>query len=151
MFKKEVDDYIEQGIHGVKETNPEERREFLGTLRERIVIALTAPQVRVKHVQPEVELAIKEHKKAKLYVNGHIAYSEISKYIKVAQANNVSYTIVTNKDHNSHIGLVLAYDHAIDKENIYLNDQKVTVNEEVKSEKQSKKPMSFLKKWLKNK
>ena len=39
--KSTLEEYLEQGIHGKKEINPEERRKFLGTIRERIVIALT--------------------------------------------------------------------------------------------------------------
>ncbi|WP_042346882.1 YueI family protein [Bacillus massiliigorillae] len=146
MSKKTVDEIIEQGIYGAKEINPDERRKFLGTLRERIVIALTASQVRANQVQPEVEDAIKNNKEAKLYVNGNVDYSYLSKYIKVAQNNNVSYTIVTNKEHNSEIGLVLAYDHAIDKEDIYINENKPEMKPATQEDNSG--GFSFLKKWF---
>lgn len=116
-----VDDYVQQGIHGVKETKPDERRKFLGTLRERVIIALTQSQVMEPEVYKEVEAAMKSHRKAHLYLNGHIDYSYLSKYIKVANQLKVGNTIVTNKEHNSEIGLLLAYDYAIDKEEIYIN------------------------------
>ena len=45
MPKPNIDDYLNQGIYGTKETNPDERRQFLGTLRERIEVALTQGQV----------------------------------------------------------------------------------------------------------
>ncbi len=123
MPKKTVDDYIEQGIYGPKEINPDERRKFLGTLRERIALALTSAEVRQQRVQQEVLNSFKQNSGAKLYLNGHIDYSHLSKYIKAATERNISYTIVTNKDHNSEIGLVLAYDYAVDREFIYLNEQ----------------------------
>ncbi|SID83289.1 Uncharacterized conserved protein [Mycobacteroides abscessus subsp. abscessus] len=50
-----VDDYVKQGMYGQKQTKPDERRKFLGTIRERIVIALTQPQVRREGTHREVE------------------------------------------------------------------------------------------------
>lgn len=123
ILSKNIDDYIMQGIHGQKETNPDERRKFLGTLRERIVIALTQPQIREAGIYPQVEEAFKQNSQAHLYLNGNMSYEEISKYIKIASKWNVEYTIVTNKEYNSEIGLALAYDYAIDKEDIYVNKQ----------------------------
>lgn len=122
-LSKNVDDYIQQGIYGEKQTKPDERRRFLGTLRERIVIALTQSQVREPGVYKQVEDALKENQKAHLYLNGNMSYGEFSKYIKAAGKYKVDYTIVTNKDHNSEIGLVLAYDYAIDKEDIYVKKE----------------------------
>ena len=118
-----IDDYIQQGIHGTRETKPDERRKFLGTIRERIVIALTQGQVREKGIYKQVEDAIKENSEAHLYLNGHMDYKLLSKYTKIASKHNVYYTIVTNKNHNTDIGLVLAYDHAIDKEEIYVKKE----------------------------
>lgn len=146
MSKKTIDDIIEQGIYGAKEINPDERRKFLGTLRERIVIALTSPQVRADQVQSEVTDIIRNNKEAQLYLNGNIDYAYLSKYIKVAQANNVSYTIVTNKEYNSEIGLVLAYDYAIDKEEIYLSENKAV--EKPSSKEENAGGFSFIKKWF---
>ncbi|MDE3840816.1 DUF1694 domain-containing protein [Bacillus methanolicus] len=122
--KQNVDDYIQQGIHGPKETKPDERRKFLGTLRERIVVALTQQQVRENGIYKEAETLMMENPKAHLYLNGNMDYSHLSKYIKVAKKYKIESTIVANKDHDTEIGLVLAYDHAIDKEDIYLSKQK---------------------------
>lgn len=130
MVKKTVEDVLEQGIYGAKEINPDERRKFLGTLRERIVIALTAPQVRADLVQNQVVEALQQNKEAKLYLNGNIDYAYLSKYIKAAQQQKVAYTIVTNKEHNSEIGLLLAFDYAIDKEDIYLVEQQPKIKME---------------------
>ncbi|WP_019241780.1 MULTISPECIES: YueI family protein [Bacillus] len=144
MSKKTVEDIIEQGIYGVKEINPDERRKFLGTLRERIVIALTAPQVREKNVQTELDEEMRKNKQAKLYLNGNVDYSYLSKYIQKAKSYNITFTIVNNKEHNSEIGLVLAYDYAIDKENIFLQNESKGNNSPIKQPQKS--GFSFLKK-----
>ena len=122
MAKKTVEDILEQGIYGPKEINPEERRKFLGTLRERIVLALFSAQVRKGQVQPEVLEELKRNTGARLYLNGTIDYSYLSKYIKAANQYGIPYKMVSNQGRDTEIGLVLAYDHAIDKENIYLEE-----------------------------
>ncbi|WP_316252510.1 DUF1694 domain-containing protein [Bacillus aquiflavi] len=48
MVKPTVDDYLQKGIYGQKEIKPDERRKFLGTLRERVIVALKQSQVREK-------------------------------------------------------------------------------------------------------
>jgi uncharacterized protein YueI len=123
-----IDDYIQQGIHGDKQTKPDERRKFLGTLRERVVIALTQSQIREAGVYKQIEDAFRQNPKAHLFLNGNMSYSELSKYTKVAGKYDIDYTMVTNKEHNSEIGLVLAYDHAIDKEEIFVQKDRKKYN-----------------------
>lgn len=120
MTKPNVDEILQQGIHGPKEINPEERRRYLGTLRERIVFALTQNQVQEKGIYLEIESGLKDNPGAHLYLNGNISYSILSKYVKLAAKYKRQHKIVTNKEYDSEIGLVLAYDHAIDKEEIYV-------------------------------
>jgi uncharacterized protein YueI len=123
VSKPTIDDYLENGMYGQKQTKPDERRKFLGSLRERIVIALTQNQVREKKVYQQVEESLKEHKGAKLLLNGNMNYNYLSKYIKLANQHGVSFSMVTNKESQTDIGLLLAYDHAINKEEIYVNKQ----------------------------
>lgn len=129
MSKPNVEDYLQQGIYGQKEINPDEKRKFLGTFRERVIIALTQSQVRENDIYQEVADAIKANGEAKLLLNGNMAYSYLSKYTKLGNQYGVEYTIVTNKDYNSELGLVLADAHAIDKEEIYVSHKKVKYEE----------------------
>ncbi|WP_456272574.1 YueI family protein [Bacillus sp. AK031] len=122
MERPSVDEYVQQGMYGQKQTKPDERRKFLGTLRERIVLAMTQSQVRKDGILKQAEAALKENKGAHLYLNGNMSYTYLSKYIKSADKNGIEYTIVTNKEHNSDIGFVLAYSYAIDKEEIYITE-----------------------------
>ncbi|THE12742.1 DUF1694 domain-containing protein [Bacillus timonensis] len=149
MTKPNMDDYLQQGIHGAKEIKPEERKKFLGTIRERVEFALTQSQVRENKVYKEIEEACKKNNKVHMYLNGHVSYRFLSKYVKLAGANNIEYTIVTNKDYNSELGLVLAFDHAIDKENIYIGYK---VKPDLTQQKNTEKKgfLSILKKALKN-
>ncbi|WP_121610168.1 YueI family protein [Mesobacillus foraminis] len=121
MSNQNVDEYLQQGIHGPKQIKPDERRKYLGTLRERVVVAMTQSEVYRKGLEPQLKTLLSENKEAHLYLNGNIDYSALSKYIKAAGNAGVAYTIVTNKEYDSEYGLVLAYEYAIDKEDITLS------------------------------
>lgn len=123
MKRPTVDDYVQNGIYGEKQTKPDERRRFLGTIRERIVIALTTSQVRKEKIFVEVKDALKTNKKATLFLNGDLDYRHLSDYIKLANDAGVTYSMVTNLEQTTDIGLVLAYDYAIDKEEIFVKEQ----------------------------
>ncbi len=148
MTKQNVDDYLQQGIHGTKEIKPEERKQFLGTIRERVLLALTQSQIRENKIFQEVQDACKKNTGVHMYLNGHMNYHFLSKYVKLASTNNMEYTLVTNKDYNSDLGLVLAFDHAIDKDDIYIREKgKPILQQENKSEK--KGLLSLFKKTFK--
>ncbi|MEC0276387.1 MULTISPECIES: YueI family protein [Peribacillus] len=123
MSRLKVEDYLEQGIHGPKEIKAGERREFLGTLRERVVIALKRSQVFETNVYPEIEQMMKQYPHSNLFLNGQMDYQYLGKYIKLAMSHDIPYKIVLNKDHNSDLGLVLAERNAINKEEIYIEKQ----------------------------
>lgn len=146
MHKPTVEDVLKEGIYGPKETKPEERRQFLGTLRERVIVALWKSQVKESAIYPEVEMEMKKNPGACLFLNGNIHYNQLSKYIIAAKKYKLNHTIVTNKEYDSDIGLVLAMDHAIDKEKIHV--AKAEPKKEKAAVQKQKKP-SFLKKLLK--
>lgn len=134
MKKPNVEEVLQQGIHGPLETKPDERRKFLGTLRERIIIALKRSQVNENRIYPQVEQEMKTNPHAHLFLNGNMEYTTLSKYVKLATKYKLEHTIVTNKEHDTEIGLILAMDHAIDKEEIYVTN-KPFIHPEVKKSK----------------
>ncbi|MFL6556340.1 MAG: YueI family protein [Bacillus sp. (in: firmicutes)] len=137
MKKTTVDEVLQQGIYGPLETKPDERRKFLGTLRERIVVALTKSQVAEKNIYPQVERQMKEKPQSHLFLNGNMSYEILSKYVKLATKYKIEHTLVTNKVHDSEIGLVLAMDHAIDKEDIYITNKEPQPAQSVVKKKKS--------------
>ncbi|MCL6572567.1 MAG: YueI family protein [Bacillus sp. (in: Bacteria)] len=134
MKKPTVDEILQQGIYGALETKPDERRIYLGTIRERIIVVLEKSQVAESEVYPQIQQNMKEYPQAQLFLNGNMNYEELSKYVKMAAKNNIEHTIVTNKDHDTEIGLVLAMDHAIDKVEIQITNE-VPEQAEVKKSK----------------
>lgn len=133
MKKPNVEEVLQQGIHGALETLPDERRKFLGTLRERTILALKKNQVTEATIYPQVEREMKKNPQVNLYLNGNIEYAALSKYVKLAAKHNIEHKIVTNKEHDTEIGLLLAMDHAIDKEEIYITQKEISQPEPQKS------------------
>ncbi|MFD3450042.1 YueI family protein [Microbacteriaceae bacterium 4G12] len=120
-MNKKVEDYLQEGIYGAKEINPQEKKMFLSTFRERVELALTSGQVMQDHSYQEVITSLQKSS-VKMYVNGNVPYTYLSKYIALANKFNVPFTIVQNKEAQTPIGLVVAHAKAIDKENIFVKD-----------------------------
>ncbi|MEH7272387.1 YueI family protein [Neobacillus vireti] len=133
MKKPNVEEVLQQGIHGPLETKPDERRKYLGSLRERIIIALKKSQVAEAAIYPQVEREMKQNPQSNLFLNGNMDYSVLSKYVKLAVKYKLEHTIVTNKEHDTDIGLILAMDYAIDKEEIYITKKAINLPEQPKS------------------
>ncbi|MEH7334079.1 YueI family protein [Neobacillus drentensis] len=134
MKKQTVEEVLQQGIHGPMETKPDERRKYLGTLRERIIVALLKNQVAETKVYPQIERYMKENPRAHLFLNGSMSYENLSKYVKIATKNKIEHTIVTNKGHDTEFGLILAMNYAIDKEEILIT-KNVPINQPAKKKK----------------
>ncbi|WP_233569883.1 YueI family protein [Falsibacillus albus] len=139
MDRTSVDDYIQNGIYGEKQTKPGERKKFLGTIRERVVVALTKRQIRERKVLNELEGIMRNHKKAKLLLNGEMDYTYLSPFIKLSNKYEIPFSIVNDAQTTTEIGLVLAYDHAVDIEQIYIESDiaKVESSEQKKNKKKN--------------
>ena len=106
---------------------------------------LTQAQVMEKNIYPEVEEKMKAHSQIHLFLNGHIDYSYLSKYIKKANQYKINYTIVTNKEYNSEMGLILAHEDAVDKENIYITKTISSTEKETLNKRKKKRDFLFFK------
>lgn len=122
MSKKDIDDYLTEGIHGVRLPKQAERDYFLGTLRERIILALSIGEVMRDRGLEELDHAMQEFPEAKLIFNGHVATKFQTEEKKIAAKHNIPYTVHRNEDDKTDIGAVLTLDTAINREKIYLED-----------------------------
>lgn len=146
MSKKNVDDYITEGIHGIRLPKEDERIRFLGTLRERVVIALTIGQVMSDSGLKKLEEAMQQHPGTRLIMNGHVAYRFLTEEKALATKYNIPYTTITNEENATDIGAVLTYDYAIDKEEIFIKEEEP--EEENEEEKKEETLRSKIKNWF---
>lgn len=123
MKEESVDFYLQQGIFGHAETKPDERRMFLGSLRERALLALTKGQVSRNKPYQEVEQVLKSNRQASLLLNGELSYASYSQYVKMANAAGCSFKVVNHHEAHSPFGLVIEMPSAVNQEHIYLKDE----------------------------
>ncbi|MFA9559385.1 YueI family protein [Evansella sp. AB-rgal1] len=129
MSQKKLEEVLQRGIYGTPEILPEERKLFLGTISERIYLALTNSQVIKRGLYEEAAQLMKEYKSnIHLFVNGYLNYPTYSNYVQLANQNSVPFTIVSD-GHETPIGIVLASTKALDtpkeffiKDQSYFND-----------------------------
>lgn len=146
MSKKNVDDYLQEGMYGTRLPNESERKMYLGTLRERVAFALTIGEVMSNKGLSELEHQLKQHPKAKLLMNGNIPYRFLKEEKALADRFSVTHTTVSNQENDTKIGLVLTYPYAVDIEQIYLNDMKDTPAQAEKEEKSAEPSKGFISK-----
>lgn len=133
-MKKDIDDYLNEGIYGTKETKASERKEYLGTLRERTILALTEGEVVQQKGLKQLENAMKSYPDACLRFSGEVTMRFFKPYKTLATSYRIPYTSVTNQGVDVDIALVLHVDHAIDKTDIFLHEKEKTTEKTNKSE-----------------
>ena len=119
---KNIDDYIDRGLKGTPEIKSSERKVYLSQLRERVILALTNGQVMQAKVYAPLGDLMKRYPAARLYLDGDINYAHLSKYTKMANQFHIPFTIVDDKSSSTNIGLVLATPHAVDKDEIFVEN-----------------------------
>ncbi|MCP3029858.1 YueI family protein [Halobacillus sp. A1] len=120
MSKENVDDYLQEGIYGSRQTKPGERKMYLGTLRERIILLLSKSEVMQQDGLDELEKQMKVHKDASLLLNGEVTYDFRRPYRQLANKNNIHTTTVSNQETETDVGAILTVDYAIEKEDIHI-------------------------------
>lgn len=151
MSNKNVEDYLTEGMYGVRRPKEAERIQYLGTLRERIVIALTIGQVMTDSGLSHLEQAMMHHKNTRLIINGHVANRFLKEEKTLANKYSIPFTTITNNESDTNIGAVLTYDYAIDKEEIFIEEapEKKEAHEETSNDQETNTIFSKIKQWLK--
>lgn len=130
MSNKNVNDFLTDGIYGTRLPKQEERNKYLGTLRERIVLALTIGQTMSDKGVKALREEMRKHPDASLIFNGNIADKFLNEEKKLAKKYHIPYTIITNRETETSIGAVLKYDYAIDKEEIFIKEEETSQSKE---------------------
>lgn len=134
MNKKDIEDYLQEGIYGAREIKPDEKRKYLGTYRERVILALTKSQVRGKKGLAELENSMVKFPNSRLLMNGNMSFHFFKPYRELASKNGIFYTSITNREAESDYGIILTEKTAIDVEDILLAEEE----KPAKKEKQNK-------------
>lgn len=147
MSPNNVQDYLNKGMYGSNQTNPEERRKYLGSLRERIYLTMTIEQVLSNNYVEALKKEIQLHPDNTLLLNGSIDMGSLSPYIQLSNSLNCSFRIITDDNsEESPIGLVYAAPEAVNIEVVDVSEKypKPVADEEPPSPKKK----SFFKRFF---
>ncbi|WP_127848835.1 YueI family protein [Lacticaseibacillus hulanensis] len=121
----ELDDHMTNAIFGPRKTNPDERRKFLGSLRERVALRISNVQLRDAHTVLRFKAVIAEYKDKdySVLINGHVGTGTTGPFVKVCAQNDIPFTLVSDESaqlDDDATGLLVVAKQAIFKDNIDL-------------------------------
>lgn len=122
--KSELDRTLQAGIHGAPELHKEEKLQYLGEFRERVLRMLTRSQVGEPLIYPEIEEAMKDPRAAVVVVHGEMNSHALDKYRKLAARCGRQLTVRHDDDFTGEAGLVVAAKTAVDIEVIGVEGRK---------------------------
>lgn len=95
--KSALEERLETGLTGTPQLKAAERRHYLGTFRERCCLTIS-----VAELSPAWLAAFEKELTAggdrQVFLNGNLADSQISPYMKVAASHQVNFTLKTGSD-----------------------------------------------------
>lgn len=111
---------LQHALNGPPEFKRDEKQQYLGQLRERILLALTRDQMGEPHVYDEARRAINDQRATLMVINGNVGLHNVIKYEQLADAAEKHHTTIHDPGLKGDLGLVVVSDQAVDVKNIYL-------------------------------
>lgn len=147
MVNKDPNDYLQKGQYGTKQTLPDERRKFLGSLRERAYLVVSLEQVETKHAEQAFAAEFKRHPDGSLLLNGSYDMSSYTHLIQLSKRAEITFTFVASENalHSPYAAIFTAAQ-AVNEPLIQL-DEKYPLPEKNMPQKKEKKK-SFFKRFF---
>lgn len=97
MVNKDPNDYLQKGQYGAKQTLLSERKEFLGSLRERIYLTATLDQLSLNNSLKAFTTEFQRHPDGSLLLNGNLDMKPFEPFIKASKQADIPFTLVANE------------------------------------------------------
>ncbi|WP_273724809.1 DUF1694 domain-containing protein [Leuconostoc mesenteroides] len=114
----------EQLGNGSPKINPDEQNRYLGTFRERVIVAIKVSQLGNSNIQSQFAASLKSHSIGKVLIDQQLAGDYFSTYVGLATQSKHSFTLLSDSTKSAHqedpIAVVLAANTAVNIDNIYL-------------------------------
>ncbi|CAH1857349.1 YueI family protein [Convivina intestini] len=105
--------------------NPDEQNRYLGTFRERVIVAIRQSQIDNPKVITDFTTVLSKNTAGKLLINANLTGDNSATYIKIATQTSHPFTLLSDNQKSSRqadpIAVLLAADHAVNIDNIYLS------------------------------
>lgn len=129
MAPKDVQDYLEKGMYGAPQLKPEEKKQYLGTFRERVYLTMTIAEMRDKKNVTHFKQELQDNPGQQLLLNAAADFSLQNDYMVIAQKANCPFKIIDSDEALSDetIGLVYAGDTAVNIEKVAVSEKYATI------------------------
>lgn len=116
---------LQDSLHGAPQTNPDERRQYLGSLRERVALRLTNAELRDPATLPRFTATFGNYadQGLSMLLNGKLPGDTTTPYLTAATKADFPFTLVNDATANldpAGSGLLLVAKDAINRDNIDL-------------------------------
>lgn len=121
----DVNDRLTTAMTGTPQTLPDQRRQFLGSLRERVLLAIHIKDLDNSRTFHTFETHLKDFPDQTALVNGKVDHSKMGPYLQLLAQENYTFTLVdkpeTPAEPDSYALLIVSRS-AVDQEKIDLLD-----------------------------
>lgn len=141
----EMDPHLQNALYGTPKLNPDEQNKYLGAYRERVYAIQLERSLDDEQAMDLWDKLLTQYPDAQLKLNGHLSTDELLPYIQLAKKHHEEFSLVTDAaSAKNDVVAVLVSDHAVHKENIYVEDMLAETRTDVPAEQHEEKPK---KKW----
>ncbi|MDE3314951.1 YueI family protein [Lacticaseibacillus zeae] len=125
MSDDNMQEHLNSALYGPPQTNPDERRRFMGSLRERVALRLSNKELADPDRQKQLAPLLKDfHDHGyKALLNGKLDNAVTGPYMKLLTDANIPFTLVANETAQTDdkaAGLLIVSDKAINQSTIDL-------------------------------
>ncbi|MFL2028671.1 DUF1694 domain-containing protein [Loigolactobacillus zhaoyuanensis] len=116
----DLESQLKSRMTGTPQTKPDERRQYLGSLRERVLLKVSVAQLNDSRTLPAFKQAATHFTDAKLLLNGKLT-ATLKPYLQYATQNNLTFTMVNDDSASTAtdaVALLLVASVAVDQSNI---------------------------------
>ncbi|WP_436667059.1 YueI family protein [Latilactobacillus sakei] len=118
----QLQQHLDSAIHGAPQTNPDERRRYLGSLRERVLLSITNAELSQPAIQATFESHLPDFKAYHILLNGK--NDAATNYLAAITKYQVEFTLVNNETAQTApeaIGLLVVAKDAINCETVAIS------------------------------
>lgn len=114
MNKSELEKVLTYGIFGTPELHPDERRMFMGEMRERVIDAFTLRQLGDNHGEQALLRALSHQQARELLLRTDLPNAMSDRLRTLAYNNGRHARLVGNIEHNDWLAAVVVADTAVE-------------------------------------
>lgn len=141
MSEENLQDRLEQGMHGTPQLKPDEKRKYLGNFLERVYVVLDFSEVTRPASLQQLKERIKQFPNHQLFINSQVPSDSQKKLVRLAQETGCRFTIVdtSQAENKTDLAVVYAGEQPSKVDSIHLPD----LQKQFASETETKKKEAF--------